>query len=85
MHNIPFDDLSFSNEKFRWCAQSKYYDSNAISFALDDSPKHAMDYTKHGIDCYVPKKSYNVETWSSDGVVAYNDISSLFDLEIKKI
>lgn len=59
MHNIPFDDLSFSNEKFRWCAQSKYYDSGAIKFAIDDSPKHAMEYARHGIQVMVPSKSYN--------------------------
>jgi len=56
---IQYDDLSFSSEKFRWCAQSKYYDSGAIKFAIDDSPKHAMEYARHGIKCFVPEKSYN--------------------------
>ena len=57
--NITYDDLSFSGEKFRWCAQSKYYDTGAIKFAIDDSPKHAMEYARHGIKCFVPKKTYN--------------------------
>lgn len=57
--NIPCDAISFSPEKFRWCAKSKYYDSGKIMFAIDDAPKHAEDYAKHGIKCLVPKKSYN--------------------------
>ena len=56
---IPCDAISFSPEKFRWCAKSKYYDSGAIKFAIDDAPKHAEDYAKHGIKCLVPLKSYN--------------------------
>jgi hypothetical protein len=56
---IPCDAISFSPEKFRWCAKSKYYDEGAIKFAIDDAPKHAEDYAKHGIKCLVPKKSYN--------------------------
>lgn len=56
---IPCDAISFSPEKFRWCAKSKYYDSGAIKFAIDDAPKHAEDYAKHGIKCLVPFKSYN--------------------------
>ena len=28
-------------------------------FAIDDAPKHANDYANHGIQCFVPKKSYN--------------------------
>ena len=57
--NIPCDALSFSPEKFRWCAKSKYYDAGAIKFAIDDAPKHAEDYAKHGIRCLVPLKPYN--------------------------
>jgi 5'(3')-deoxyribonucleotidase len=58
-YGIPFDDISFATEKFRWCAKSKYYDSGKIAFAIDDSPKHAQDYAVHGIKCWVPRKSYN--------------------------
>jgi len=54
-----FDAIDFSTEKFRWCAQSKYYDSGAIKFAIDDSPKHALEYAKHGIKTLVPLKPYN--------------------------
>ena len=59
LQNIPCDAISFSPEKFRWCAKSKYYDAGKIMFAIDDAPKHAEDYAKHGIKCLVPSKSYN--------------------------
>jgi len=58
-NNIPCDAIDFSSEKFRWCAKSKYYDEDKIAFAIDDSPKHAEEYAKHGIKCYVPYKNYN--------------------------
>ena len=58
-YNFRYDDIAFSSEKFRWCAKSKYYDSRSIAFAIDDSPKHASEYAKHGIRVKVPVKSYN--------------------------
>ena len=58
-YNFIFDDIAFSSEKFRWCAKSKYYDDRKIAFAIDDSPKHAQEYAKHGISVKVPIKSYN--------------------------
>jgi len=76
---IHFDDLSFSSEKFRWCAQSKYYDSDSIEFAVDDSPKHAADYALHGIKCLVPKKSYNKNIWDDDNIKTYDNIIELLD------
>lgn len=56
---VPYDDISFATEKFRWCAKSKYYDNDKIAFAIDDSPKHIQDYAVHGIKCFVPKHNYN--------------------------
>ena len=50
-NDIPFDDVAFSSEKFRWCAQSKYYDSDSIAFAIDDSPKHASEYDSQRTSC----------------------------------
>jgi len=79
-HNIPFDDISFSGEKFRWCAKSKYYNSDSIVFAIDDSPKHVMEYAVHGIKCFVPMKSYNTKTWGADNVQAYDNFNSLLNL-----
>ena len=58
-YEFRYDDIAFSSEKFRWCAKSKYYDDKKIAFAIDDSPKHAEEYAKHGIRVKVPVKSYN--------------------------
>ncbi len=80
-YNIPYDDIDFATEKFRWCAKSKYYDSNSIAFAIDDSPKHAEEYSKHGINVKVPVKSYNKSI--NQEVDYYHDFNSLIrDLEV---
>ena len=77
-HDIVFDDISFASEKFRWCAQSKYYDSNSIKFAIDDSPKHASEYASHDIKVFVPKKSYNAQLKNKENVFLYSRLSWLF-------
>ena len=73
-HEIPCDAISFSPEKFRWCVKSKYYDEEAIKFAIDDAPKHAEDYAKHGIKCLVPLKSYN-EDLNHENIYHFNSYS----------
>jgi hypothetical protein len=65
-HCLPYDGINFSSEKFRWCARSKYY--KYIKFAIDDSPKHALEYAKHGIECHVPIKSYNKQTLGIENI-----------------
>tara|TARA_B100001093_G_scaffold519938_1_gene611572 strand:+ start:6063 stop:6992 length:930 start_codon:yes stop_codon:yes gene_type:complete len=77
--NIPCDAISFSPEKFRWCAKSKYYDAGAIKFAIDDAPKHAEDYAKHGIKCLVPNKSYN-EHLSHQDIFHFNTYSQAISI-----
>jgi hypothetical protein len=79
-YDIPFNDISFSAEKFRWCAQSKYYDTGSIIMTIDDSPKHATEYAIHGLPCLVPEKSYNRKIWNTDNVFAYRDFDFAFDL-----
>jgi len=73
-HEIAYDDVAFSGEKFRWCAKSKYYDSSSIKFAIDDSPKHSSEYAKHGIHCFVPEKSYNKEVWDDENITTYSSL-----------
>ena len=75
-YDIAYDDVAFSTEKFRWCAKSKYYDTNAIAFAIDDSPKHANEYSKHGINVKVPVKSYN-KTINGENIKFYNSFDDL--------
>lgn len=82
--NIPCDAISFSPEKFRWCAKSKYYDEGAIKFAIDDAPKHAEDYAKHGIKCLVPLKSYN-EDLNHENIFHFNDYHSAMNIILKNI
>ena len=77
-NNIPYDALDFSNEKFRWCAKSRYYDTGSIKFAIDDSPKHVAEYAKHGIFCYMPKKNYNKEVRDMNKTSTYPHPKDLF-------
>ena len=85
-YNIPADRLSFSTEKFRWCARSDYYDAGRIIFAMDDAPKHATEYAKHGLPCFVPKRAYN-EHLKGENIYMFDDIAtahlSMYELLIK--
>ena len=73
---LYFDRIDFSPEKFRWCANSEYYESNSIKFAIDDSPKHAVEYADHGISVKVPFKSYNKNV-KCDNVEFYNNFTDI--------
>ena len=55
---------------------SEYYDSGSIKFAIDDSPKHAIEYANHGICVKVPKKSYN-KSIRNDNIEFYQDLTEL--------
>lgn len=75
---VPYDDLSFATEKFRWCAGSKYYEKGKIAFAIDDAPKHVNDYSVHGVRCFVPEKSYNKKI-DNNNVKYFKNYESFFD------
>ena len=75
-NQIPFDRIDFTPEKFRWCMSSEYYDSDAIEYAIDDSPKHALEYANHHMSVKVPLKSYNKSITSSN-VTFYNNLKDL--------
>jgi len=79
-NRVPFDKLSFSSEKLRWCMQSEYWVLGAIDFAIDDSPKHAAEYAKHGVKVMLPKKSYNKEVQNTSNVVVYENLSEILSL-----
>ena len=76
---IPFDRVDFSPEKLRWCMSSEYYDSKSIKFAVDDSPKHALEYAEHGIHVKVPTKSYNRHI-RNENISFYEDIKQLIEV-----
>jgi hypothetical protein len=57
--------------------QSEYWVSGTIGFAIDDSPKHASEYAKHGVRVLSPRKSYNTEITDLENVTVYNSFSQL--------
>ena len=58
-NNIPFDNLDFAAEKYIWIAKQDFYINGNMICAIDDSPKHAMEYATHDIKVFVPKMPYN--------------------------
>lgn len=80
---LKFDELSFSGEKYRWCANSKYFDSNSIVCAIDDSPKHASEYAKHNINVVVPREPYNTEVESLENVFMFDSPGEAKDQILK--
>ena len=76
---LKYDRIDFSPEKYRWCAQSEYFNDSKISFAIDDSAKHASEYAKHGIKVLVPVKSYNTEVHNSSNIVMYDEKSPSYE------
>lgn len=81
--NLCFDQLSFSGEKYRWCANSKYFDSDAILCAIDDSPKHASEYAKHNISAIVPREPYNTEVENLENIFMFDSPKEAKDQIIK--
>ncbi len=79
-NDIYFDKIDFSSEKFRWCVQSDYWCDNAIDFAIDDSPKHAAEYGKHGVKTFFPKKSYNRELQGTEGCIEYSSFKKAIQI-----
>jgi hypothetical protein len=76
-YNICFDKVSFSSEKLRWCMNSKYWVDKKIAFAVDDSPKHATEYAKHGVRVFSPVQSYNGELSSIDNCIMVDKLSQI--------
>tara|TARA_R110002020_G_scaffold32193_1_gene99279 strand:+ start:983 stop:1927 length:945 start_codon:yes stop_codon:yes gene_type:complete len=74
---LKYDRLNFSGEKYRWCAQSEYFDKEKIVCAIDDSAKHASEYAKHGIPVFLPKKSYNIEVQNSENVITFENTEEI--------
>ena len=64
---IEADGVAFTSEKFVFLSDQPYY-SGGRYFAVDDSPKHAAEYAKHGVDVIVPEKTYNTEVASVERV-----------------
>lgn len=76
-NNIYFDRVDFASEKLRWCMQSEYWASGSIEFAVDDSPKHAAEYAKHGVEVFLPRKPYNKEVQDLENIETYNTLKEI--------
>ena len=77
---VNYHRLDFSAEKYRWLTQSEYFDSGSVVCAVDDSPKHAGEYAKHGVPVLLPKLSYNSEVWSVENIHVYDNPENLNDI-----
>ena len=84
-HNVPYDNLAFSSEKYRWLSDKEFFRQGAVSFAVDDSPKHASEYSSHGIDVLVPARSYNEEVWARENVFTFNWESDDVDAALERL
>jgi hypothetical protein len=58
-NKVVFDSVGFAPEKYIWLAKKDFYLNGNLIAAIDDSPKHAMEYATHDINVFVPKMSYN--------------------------
>ena len=68
-NNIYFDNLSFSPEKYIWVAKKDFFINGDLAFAIDDSPKHAMEYSSHDIKVIIPDLPYNKNIVENKNVV----------------
>lgn len=58
-NNIPCDAIDFSPEKYRWLSEQKFYMMNKVVGVIDDSPKHAAEFSAHGVKTIMPAMPYN--------------------------
>lgn len=58
-NNVPCDAIDFSPEKYRWLSEQQYFIANKVVRVIDDSPKHATEFSSHGVRTVVPALPYN--------------------------
>ena len=71
-NEIQYDNVAFDSEKYRWLSDKEFFKKGAIRFAIDDSPKNALEYAHHGIKVLVPRRSYNSSSWDTDNVFSFD-------------
>lgn len=81
-NGVSFSGLSFTSEKFLWLSRTNFFLENKVVCAIDDSPKHAVEYANHGIHVLMPNKSYNQDVKHSN-IVKYDD-SETMNLMVQK-
>jgi len=81
-NGVLFDNLSFAYEKYIWVSKQKYYLSGDVKFAIDDSPKHSMEYATHDLKILMPDLPYNKKA-KHDNITTFKRKDML--KEVKKI
>jgi len=76
-NNIPFDGVSFSVEKYKWIVQSKFY--GHVAACIDDSSKHASEYSMHGLLVFSPRLEYNTSLNGLKNVTMYETTDQLLE------
>lgn len=69
---VPYDNIAFSFEKYRWLSDKPFFKDKTVVCAIDDSSKHAAEYASQGIKTLVPKRSYNTDVWEKDNIIAFD-------------
>jgi len=76
-NQIPFDGVAFSVEKYKWIVQSKFY--GHVAACIDDSAKHASEYSMHGLFVLSPRVEYNTSLNGLKGVSFYDTPEQLME------
>ena len=80
---IPYDSVAFSPEKYLWLVGQGFFAKKQLVCVIDDSPKHAQEFAKHGVRVIAPVKSYNIDIEGVPGItrldLATIGVQDLFD------
>lgn len=86
-HGLEVDGVAFSPEKYRWLTTQDFYLRGAVRFAIDDSPKHALEYASHGVHLLAPSKTYNEQLIGVKNIDVYDNredfCNAIKNLEVK--
>jgi hypothetical protein len=86
-HGFEVDAIGFSPEKYRWLTQQEYFLKGKVLFAMDDSPKHALEYASHGVRVLAPSKTYNEQLVGVKNIDMYDNrnefLKAISNLEVK--
>jgi len=86
-HDLEVDGIAFSPEKYRWLTTQDFFLKGSLVFAIDDSPKHALEYASHGIRLLAPRKTYNEQLVGVKNIDIYDNsedfLNAIKNLEAK--
>jgi len=68
-NGLEVDAIDFSPEKYSWLTGQEYFQKGCVVAAIDDSPKHCIEYARHGVNVLAPLKNYNVEELNNVNLV----------------